>query len=282
MTRNSRLKNFFLAPAAIWVLAFTVYPLLYSLRLAFYRVNIGQPDVFIGFENFRRAFTDANAINSAVVTLIFVTGGVAIQLVLGTLFAMLFNRELPARGIMRTIMTLPLFATPIAVGFLFFTIFYEEGGLINGLLPFKLPWQSDPNWALFSVMTVDIWQWTPFVFLVILAALQGIPEEYYEAASLESSNSWLQFRFITLPLLQPTIILVLVLRIAEAFKVFDIPFTLTAGGPGAATQVFSMFAYRTSRRFFDFGYGSALAFLLLIAVLIVVLGFFNRIRQAYR
>ncbi len=282
MTRNSRLKNLFLAPAALWVLAFTVYPLLYSLRLAFYRVNIGQSDVFIGFENFARAFSDGNAINSAVVTLIFVGGGVIIQLSLGILFALLFNRELPFRGLLRTIMTLPLFATPIAVGFLFFTIFYEEGGLINGLLPFKVPWLSDPSWALFSVMLVDIWQWTPFVFLVTLAALQGIPNEYYEAASLETSNAMTQFRFITLPLLQPTIILVLVLRIAEAFKVFDIPFTLTAGGPGASTQVFSMFAYRTSRRFFDFGYGSALAYLLLVAVLIVVLFFFNRIRQTYQ
>lgn len=282
MTRNSRLKHIFLAPAVLWVLAFTIYPLLYSLRLAFYRVNLGQPDVFVGFDNFARAFSDGNAINSAVVTLIFVLGGVAIQLVLGTLFALLFNRDLPFQGVLRTIMTLPLFATPIAIGFLFFTIFYEEGGLINGLIPWKIPWLSTPEWALFSVMIVDTWQWTPFVFLVVLAALQGVPEEYYEAASLESASGWSKLRYITLPILQPTIILVLVLRIAEAFKVFDIPFTLTAGGPGASTQVFSMFAYRTARRFFDFGYGSALAYLLLVAVVIIVSIFFSRIRQAYQ
>lgn len=282
MTRNSRLKHFFLAPAVLWVLAFTIYPLLYSLRLAFYQVNIGQTDVFVGFANFARAFNDINAINSAGITLIFVLGGVTIQLILGMLFALLFNRDLPGLGVMRTLMVLPLFATPIAIGFLFFTIFYEEGGLINGLIPWKIPWLSDPNWALFSIMLVDVWQWTPFVFLVILAALQGVPQEYYEAASLETSSLFAKFRFITLPVLQPTIILVLVLRIAEAFKVFDIPFTLTNGGPGAATQVFSMFAYRTSRRFFDFGYGSALAYLLLFAVVIVVSFFFSRIRQAYQ
>ena len=282
MKRNSYLKHFFLAPATLWVLAFTVYPLLYSLRLAFYRVNIGQKDVFIGLQNFSRAFSDGNAINSAVVTLIFVLVGVAIQLVLGTLFALLFNRDLPAQGLLRTLMTLPLFATPIAVGFLFFTIFYEEGGLINGLIPWKIPWLSNPSLALLSVIIVDVWQWTPFVFLVVLATLQGIPKQFYEAASLETSSPWAGFRFITFPLLQPTIILVLVLRISEAFKVFDIPFTLTAGGPGASTQVFSMFAYRTSRRFFDFGYGSALAYLLLIVVLIFVAAFFKRIRQAYQ
>lgn len=282
MFRTSRLKYLFLAPAVIWVLGFTVFPLLYSLRLSFFRVNIGQPDVFVGFANFVRAFSDTNVLTSARITLIFVIGGVAIQLVLGLLFALLFSRPLPAREVLRTVMTLPLFATPVAVGFLFVTVFHEEGGLINGLIPFKIPWLSDPDWALFSVMLVDAWQWTPFVFIVLLAAIQGIPEEYYEAARLETSRGWDTFRFITLPILQPTIILVAVLRIAEAFKVFDIPFTLTFGGPGNATQPFTMLTYRTARRFFDFGYASALAYLLLVVVLIVVLFFFRRIRQAYQ
>jgi multiple sugar transport system permease protein len=279
---NNRLKYLFLLPAVLWVLAFTVFPLLYSFRMSFFNVRIGQDDIFIGLSNFARAFTDINALNAARVTLIFVVGGVTIQLLLGLAFALLFSRPLPARNLLRTVMTLPLFATPIAVGFLFFTIFYEEGGLINGLLGLKIPWLSDPNLALFSVMLVDVWQWTPFVFIVILAALQGIPEEYYEAARLETAGAWALFRHITLPMLQPTIILVIVLRVAEAFKVFDIPFTLTAGGPGASTQVFSMFIYRTARRFFDFGYGSALAFLLLIVVLFLLMWFFKRIRQVYQ
>lgn len=281
MRWNNRLKYFFLLPAVLWVLAFTVYPLLYSLRLSFFNVRIGQEDIFIGLTNFARAFSDANALNSARVTLIFVVGGVFMQLTLGLLFAMLFSRPLPARSVLRTVMTLPLFATPIAVGFLFFTIFYEEGGLVNSLIGIKVPWLSDPDWALVSVMLVDTWQWTPFVFIVLLAAIQGIPEEYYEAARLETARGWDLFRHITLPVLQPTIILVLVLRVAEAFKVFDIPFTLTTGGPGAATQVFSMFIYRTGRRFFDFGYASALAYLLLIVVLVLVMFFFRRIRQVY-
>jgi multiple sugar transport system permease protein len=279
---NNRLKYLFLLPAVLWVLAFTLYPLLYSLRLSLFNVRLGQEDTFVGFANFARTFGDPNVLNAARVTLVFVAGGVALQLMLGILFAVLFNRALPARGLFRTVMTLPLFATPIAVGFLFFTIFYEEGGLLNSLLGLRVPWQSNPDWALFSVMLVDTWQWTPFVFIVILAALQGIPEEYYEAARLESSRAWDHFRHITLPLLQPTIILVLVLRIAEAFKVFDIPFTLTAGGPGTSTQVYSMFVYRTGRRFFDFGYASALAFLMLIVVLLLIMFFFKRIRQVYQ
>lgn len=279
---NRRMKYLFLLPAALWVLAFTIYPLLYSLRLSFFNVRIGEPDDFIGFRNFARAFSDPDAIEAGIVTLIFVSGGVAVQMVLGLLFAILFSRPLPIRQVLRTIMTMPLFATPIAVGFLFFTIFNEESGLVNTLLNVDVPWLSRSSWALVSIMIVDTWQWTPFVFLVLLAAIQGIPDHYYEAARLETSSAWAQFRYITLPMLQPTIVLVLVLRLAEAFKVFDIPFTLTQGGPGNATQVMSMYAFRVARRFFDFGYASALAYLLLIAVLIVVVVFFRRMRQVYR
>ena len=281
MRRNSRLKYFFLLPAVLWVLGFTIYPLLYSLRLSLFRVNIGRPDIFLGFGNFGRAFTDPNVLNAAKVTLTFVAGGVAIELVLGLLFALLYNQRLPARNALRTIMTLPLFATPVGIGYLFVTIFHEEGGFLKSLLGINAPWLSDPNWAIVSVMLVDVWKWTPFVFVVLLAALQSIPEEYYEAARLETSSFWELFRFITFPLLQPTIILVIVLRVAEAFKVFDIPFSLTNGGPGTSTETFTMLAYNTYRRFGDFGYGSALAYLLLIVVLLVVLAFFRRIRQAY-
>lgn len=282
MRWNNRLKYLFLLPAVLWLLGFTIYPLLYSLRLSFYNVRIGQEDIFLGFGNFARAFSDPQVINAARVTLIFVFGGVAIQLVLGILFALLFNRRLPARNALRTLMTLPLFATPIAVGFLFFTIFNEEGGLINGVFNANIPWLSNPRWALTSVMIVDTWQWTPFVFIVVLAALQGIPKEYYEAARLESSSALVHFRFITLPILQPTLVLVTVLRLAEAFKVFDIPFTLTQGGPGASTQVFTMFAFRAARRFFDFGYASALSYMLLIVVMFIIVFFFRRIRQVYQ
>ncbi|UCH26859.1 MAG: sugar ABC transporter permease [Trueperaceae bacterium] len=281
MRRNSRLKYLFLLPAVFWVLGFTIYPLLYSLRLSLFRVNIGRPDIFLGFGNFARAFTDANVLNAAKVTLTFVAGGVAIELVLGLLFALLYNQKLPARNALRTIMTLPLFATPVGIGYLFVTIFHEEGGLIKNLIGLKVPWLSDPNWAIVSVMLVDVWKWTPFVFVVLLAALQSIPEEYYEAARLETTSFLELFRYITFPLLQPTIILVIVLRVAEAFKVFDIPFSLTNGGPGTSTETFTMLAYNTYRRFGDFGYGSALAYLLLIVVLLVVLMFFRRIRQAY-
>ncbi len=282
MYKDIKIKWLFLLPAVLWVLAFTIFPLIYGVRLSFFNVKIGGVDEFIGFKNFIHFFTDFRARYSIIITLIFVISGVCIQMVLGLFSAILFNRPMPARGLLRTIITMPLFATPIAVGFLFFTIFYEEGGLINGLFNVKIPWLSNPYWALVSIIIVDIWQWTPFCFLIFLAALQGIPDDFYEAAALETSSSLRVFRYISFPILQPTIILVLLLRTTEAFKVFDIPFTLTTGGPGMATQVLTMYAYRVGMRFFNFGYSSAISILLFIIVMLFIMTIFKRIRQTYQ
>ena len=281
MRRAAKVKWFFILPAALWVLAFTIFPFFYGLYLSLFNVQFGVEDQFIGLGNYSRALEDPRAHNSITVTLIFVFVGVSIQLALGLLVALLVNRPMPLRSMLRALITLPLFATPIAVGFLFFTIFYEEGGLINGLIGVKIPWLSTSHFALLSVIIVDTWQWTPFCFLIFLAALQGIPEEYYEAAALETTNTWKTFWHITFPFLQPTFILVILLRVTEAIKVFDIPYTLTTGGPGVATQVLSMFSYRAGMRFFDFGYSSAISFMVFIIVMIMIFSFFGRIRQSY-
>jgi multiple sugar transport system permease protein len=282
MRWNNRTKYFLLLPAVVWVLVFTVFPLLYSIYLSLFKVRIGQTNEFIGLGNYARAFRDANAFESAKTTLFIVGLAVLIELALGLALAILYNRRLPFRGLLRAMVTLPIFVTPIAVALVFVTIFYEEGGLLNRFLPVKVPWLSDPNVAPLSIVLVDVWQWTPFVLLVLLAALQGIPEENYEAAKLETSSGWLMFRYITWPFIQPVLVIVLLLRLTEAFKVLDIPFTLTNGGPGVATQVFSLFTYRVGRQFFDFGYSAALAFLLLIVVMFIISFFFRRIRQIYQ
>jgi multiple sugar transport system permease protein len=130
-------------------------------------------------------------------------------------------------------------------------------------------------------MLIDIWQWTPFVFLVALAGLQGLPEDIYEAARVDGSSGFQLFRHITLPLMAPILWLILLLRLVEAFKVFDIPASLTLGGPGRATEVYSLFTYRTALRFFDHGYAAAQGFLLLIIVSIVISLLFGRIRDLY-
>lgn len=314
MRWTGKIRFLLLAPAVIWVLAFTVFPLGYSLYLAFYKIeqkvevkrekevildadgkpvldDNGQPRTknvvikeqvniatFIGLDNFKRLFSDPQVAEAIRVTLLFVLIAVPVELALGFLLAVLFNQHIFGRPVLRTIMILPIFATPLAVGYTFFTIFYEVGGPLAWT---GIPFLSNPNWALISVILVDVWQWTPFCFLVFLAALQGVPDELYEAARVDGANAMDMLREVMLPLLVPTIIIVLLLRMAEALKLFDIPFALTGGGPGVATQPFSLLAFRTGLRFFDLGYASAMAYALLIVVMIVVTLFFRRLRMNY-
>jgi multiple sugar transport system permease protein len=274
----------FLLPAVFWTLVFTVYPLLRSLWFSFLNYRLGQSAEFVGFAQFLRAFRDYKVANSVQVIGILVVFGVCIELILGMGLALLFHQKIRGIRFFRTLLTMPLFATPVAVGFLAITIFYEEGGPINSILALfgtKIPWLSDSFWALIAILLIEIWQWTPFCFLVFLAGLQALPEEIYEAAALDCSSRWQLFSRVTLPLMQPIIITVLLLRLIEAVKAFDIPFILTKGGPGRATEVYSMFVYRAGLKFFDLGYASALAYLMLVAIMIVVVFFFKRMREIY-
>jgi multiple sugar transport system permease protein len=281
MQPRTRIKLLFLLPAAAWVLVWTIFPFFYGLWLSLFHIDFGGEDRFIGLGNFKRFFSDRNALNAVKITFLFVLGSVTVQVILGLLLALAANRPLPLRGLVRTMLILPLFATPVAVGFLFFTIFYEEGGLINGLLRIKVPWLSSPGYALIAIIIADTWQWISFCFLVLLAGLQSIPDDVYEAAALETRNRWKIFWHITFPYLQPTLVLVILLRITEAFKVFAIPYTLTRGGPGNATLVLPMYAYRAGMRFFDFGYASAISFMAFVLVMLFIIFLFRSIRQAY-
>jgi multiple sugar transport system permease protein len=278
-------KYFFLLPAIVWIVIFTLFPLLYAVYTSFFSFRYGKINQFIGLGNFGRLFTDANLRGALWVTIIFVVVTVTIEMLLGFALALIFNREIYGKNIWRAIMTLPLFATPVAMGYLGITLFYETNGPVNALISAlggtPPPWLSNPTWAPIAVMIIDIWQWTPFVFLVALAGLQGLPEDVYEAARVDGSSGFQLFRHITLPLMSPILWLILLLRLVEAFKVFDIPASLTLGGPGRATEVYSLFTYRTALRFFDHGYAATQGFLLLVIVSIIISLLFGRIRSLY-
>lgn len=284
--QTDKSKWYFILPAIVWILAFTIFPLLYAIYTSLYSFTSGGKfNQFVGLDNFQRLLTDQNLRAGMWLTLRFVAITVSTELILGLLLALLLNREIRGKNVLRAIMTLPLFATPVAVGYLAITIYYEESGPLNSLVQFlggdKIPWLSSPFWAQVAIMLVDVWQWTPFVFLVTLAALQGLPQDLYEAAKVDGASAWQLFRRITLPLLQPTLWLILLLRMVEAFKVLDIPYSLTSGGPGQATKVFTMFTYETSRRFKNHGYGAAQGFLLLFVVMLLVSLLWGRIRELY-
>lgn len=283
--RRDRSRWAFILPAVVWVLGFTIFPLLFAIYNSFFSFRFGKRNEFVGLTNFGRLFSDENLHNGLWVTLIFVFFTVIIQMVLGFALALLLNREIRGRNVLRALMILPLFATPVALGYLGITIFYETNGPINSMLRSlgapMIPWLSNPFWAKVAIIIVDIWQWTPFVFLVSLAGLQSLPQDLYEAAAVDGADGWELFRRITLPLMAPTLWLILLLRLVDAFKVFDIPMSLTLGGPGRATEVYSMYTYRTGMRFFDHGYAAAQGFLLLLIVSIIVSLLFGRIRSLY-
>ena len=286
MQQRSRAKFLFVMPGIIWVLFFTIFPLLYSLRLSFFQARLGKKQTFIGLDNYIRAFGDYRFWNSVEVTLIFVVCNVTITVLLGLGLALLFHREMHGQRIFRSLFTMPLFTSAVALGYLGLTIFHEQIGAVNTVLRalgmVNLPaWFSSVWLARLAIILVDMWQWTPFCFLVLLAGLQSLPDEIYEAASLDSSSGWDIFRWVTLPLLSPVLFTVTILRLVEAFKILDIPFSMTNGGPGSATQTYSYYVYLVGLRNFNQGYASALAYILLIVMVMIASFFFRRMRQNY-
>ena len=286
MQTRSRAKFFFVLPGIIWVLAFTIYPLFRSLTLSFTNTRMGKTGSFVGLQNYIRALGDYRFVNSVWITVFFVVCSVVFTVGLGLGLALIFNRPIRGQRVFRSLFTMPMFTAPIALGYLGLTIFHEDVGAVNTILRAigvsDLPrWGSAVWTARAAIVLVDVWQWTPFCFLVLLAGLSALPEEIYEAAVLDTSSWWDTFRHITLPLLSPVLFTVTMLRMVEAFKMLDIPFSMTNGGPGSSTQTMSFYIYLTGLRNFNQGYASAMAYFLLIAMMIIAMIFFRRMRQNF-
>jgi multiple sugar transport system permease protein len=298
--KRSRAGLYFLLPGVYWILTFTFFPLLYSLYLSFTDArmrNFNSGFDFIGFENYADVFTDDRIIGigslfsgehvaGAIETSVFMSiTSTVLTIVLGTFVAWLFNQEIPGLRVFRSILTMPMFAAPIALGFLGLILFNENSGPINyflqGFGSDGVKWMTSPWSARSAVMMLDTWQWTPFVFIIVLAAMQSIPDELYEAARLDTASAWVLFRRITLPLIAPALGTVALLRLVETFKILDIPLSMLGGGPGAATQTYSYYIYITGLQNFDMGYGAAQAYLLVIVAVIISSIYFWRVRTRF-
>jgi multiple sugar transport system permease protein len=283
---KSRAKYFFLLPGVIWILLFTIFPLIYSLYLSFTDAKLGRAPNFIGLANYVRVFTDDKVREVATYSAFLTIGSLFLTLVFGTFVAWLFNHDLPGLRAMRAVLTMPLFAAPIALGFLGVIIFNETSGPVNNIIRFvggqPVQWIINPTGARVAVLITDVWQWTPFVFIVVLAAMQGISDEIYEAARLDTTSNWAVFRHITFPLIAPALGTVALLRLVETFKILDIPKTLTGGGPGAATQTYSFNTYLTGLQSpFNQGYASAQAYVVVILAIIISTIYFRRVRARF-
>ena len=256
-----------IAPALLVLLSLSIYPLIYSITVSF------QTETAAGMvwtlKNFSRLASDNFFLTAMLHTVVFAIAALVLEFSIGLGLALLLNSQVRARGFFRATLLVPMMLPTVVVGVVWRLMLNPNFGAINGTLKRaglntdSLTWTASPRLAFVSVIVVDVWQWTPFVFLVLLAGLQAIPQEPYEAALIDGSNRWQTFRHVTLPLLKPAILIALLLRTMDLLRVFDQIFILTEGGPGFATETISLYIYRTAFRFFDFGYAAAMSFVLL-------------------
>lgn len=267
-------KYVFIWPAFLIVLMVSLFPLIYSLTVSFQSLRLvpPRPPRFVGLENYGDLLTQARFWGTVGTTMTIVVVSVAFQYVIGFAIALALHAKIPGERLFRVMFLLPMLMAPIAVALVWRMLFHSTVGPINDFfsligLP-NLPFLTDSTWALASIIVVEIWQWTPFVILLMLAGLQTLPTEVYEAARLENATAWQQFWGITFPMLLPISIAVVFIRMVEAFKLIDTVFVLTGGGPGTATETLTLFAYQEGFKKFNLGYTSALSFLFLIVILI--------------
>lgn len=264
-----------LLPTVIVLILLTLYPTVFSFSLSLNEWNMANRLAtwnFVGLQNFASILRDARFWNAAEVTATFIFGTVGVQLLLGLGIAVLLQGQVVARGLVRTALLLPMMTTPVVVGLIWRFMYNPTQGILNYLLgQVGLP---TPNWlgslqtGLIAVMLADIWEWTPFMVLILLAALQTLPREPFEAAAIDGASAWQAFLNITLPLLRPTIVVAVLIRAIDSFKTFDLVYVLTNGGPGTSTETLSFYTYKWGFKFFQMGYAAALSFLMLIMVVI--------------
>jgi multiple sugar transport system permease protein len=272
-----------LGPCVVYLLLFSIFPLLYSLRISFQNYDSRTRDFsWRGLGNYTELLSSDQFWTATKNTAIFTFGGVALQVVLGTALALFFNQRLRGSSIVRGILILPMLLTPIVVGLMWRTLLNPDWGMVTwmaGKLGFEnVQWLSDPSIALPTLIFVDVWQWTPFVFIVVYARLQALPREVFEAGATDGAT-WLQrLRYLTFPLLMPAIAFAAVFRAIDAFRTFDLVWGLTAGGPGQATTTLSYEAFKGGFSYFRYGYASAISYVMVIAAAIGMTLLFRFVR----
>ena len=280
---DRRQALFFPAPAVIVLFLIVVIPIAYNLYLAFnkWTIGLGEPR-FIGLANFVELLGDERVWNGVKVMVYFSGASLALELALGLLIAIYFNRTFKGSEIVQAIYIIPFAATPVAVALIWRIILNPEIGVLNYLftsigLPASL-WVSSETMVVPALVMVDVWKWTPMITLIVLAGLKSLPQDPYEGARMDGANALQIFWYITLPLIRPVLIAALMLRSLDNLKEFDMIYTITQGGPGIASETLYLYSYNVGFNFFKAGYGSAL----MVVVFLIVLVFnvvMNRLRR---
>jgi len=268
-----------LLPTIAVLIALTIYPLIFAIKISF-QTESGT----LTFSNFTRLLSDQFFLSALAHTFVYAAIALTIEFLLGLALAMLLHGAIHGRNLFRALLLVPLMLPPVVVGVIWRLMLNSNFGALNGTLKRfginseALTWTASPKLAMASVIIADVWQWTPFMFLILLAGLQAIPQEPYEAALVDGSTPWQTFRYVTLPLLKPAILIALLLRTMDLLRVFDHIFILTEGGPGFATETLSLYIYRTAFRFSNFGYAAAMSFVLLLLTNLISVMYIRMLR----
>jgi len=268
----------FLAPAALVMIVALLYPILYMVYASFLDWNpsqrIGEAD-WVGIRNYVNLWSDPFFRESMWVTLRFAAVVVTLEMLLGVGLAMLLDRRLRGMAVLRTIFILPMMIAPIVVGLIWKYMYHPQVGIFNRWLKSwgfdTAPFLSDGTWAFWSVVVADIWQWTPFIFILSLAALQSLPQSALEAAKVDGATGWQTVLHIKLPLMLPVLIVTCLLRLIDSFKVLEVILVMTNGGPGLSTEILSLRISRTASEFRELGEAAAMSNYLLIILTILTL-----------
>lgn len=289
--REKRTGWWLTLPAMLVLLLVYAYPIASAFVQSFTTENLSTnlEPAFAGVENYTRMAQDGRFWASLRNTAIFTTASLVIELVLGMAIALTLNQAFRGRGWVRTSAILPWALPTALIALAWRWIFNDEFGVWNdmllrvGIIAEPVSWLGDPLWAMVAVVAADVWKTTSFVAILLLAGLQSIPKDLYEAHQIDGATPWQSFRQITLPLVLPQILIAMLFRFAQAFGIFDLIQVMTGGGPGGATEMVSLYIYATVMRYLDFGYGAALVvvtFLVLIAVVAIAAVVLTRLRTA--
>jgi multiple sugar transport system permease protein len=272
----------FVAPALIVVLAVIIFPWAYTIWMSLHEWKVGAPPTFVGLANYIRLPSDARFVESVWHTLVYTALSVALPLLLGTLAAVVFHAKFPMRGFLRGLFILPMMATPVAIALVWTMMFHPQLGILNYLLSLVgLPpqlWVFHPSTVIPSLVLVETWQWTPLVMLIVLGGLAAIPAEPYESALIDGATRWQIFRYISLPLIMPFLIIASMIRMIDAVKSFDIIFAITQGGPGSASETINLYLYSVAFVYYDVGYASAIV-VVFFALIVALAAALLRLRQ---
>ncbi len=270
-------------PGTLVLAVLGIFPLLYFIYLMTHRwvLTSGLPATFVGLANFKNLFSDAKFQIALWRTIYYTASVVGLEALLGMAIALiLYNSRF---RVVRSLVLLPMMSTPIAVGLIWRYMYNGDIGIVNYLLSLARIhgplWLGDQRFAIIALIIVDVWQWTPFIILILLSGLTSLPIEVNEAATVDGASAWQKYWNITLPLLSRTIFVALVFRLMDSLRMFDLIYVVTSGGPNSATELLSFYTYKVSFRFFDMGYGATLAFVTLVVISVLSTFLIRSIRE---